>query len=114
MIVVCAESDEEARALAAPLELQWARWDSGQRHHAPPTFEHAAAYQYSPTEERARRRAPGRFIVGTGEHVAAQLRQLATDAQVDELMTVNMIPDHQAQLKSCELLADAFGLTPRQ
>lgn len=109
-IVVCAETDEEAQYLAAPAQLQWARWGTGQIHHAPPTLEEADKHVYTPAESQALNAAPGRFVIGNPERVKAQLQQLATDAQVDELMTVNMITDHQAQLKSYELLAEAFDL----
>lgn len=110
IIVVCADTDEEAAYLAAPAELQWVRWGTGQIHHDPPTVEEAATHQYTPAEDEARRTSAGRFVVGSPERVKAQLEQLAADAQVDELMTVNMITDHEAQLKSYRLLADAFDL----
>ena len=110
IIVVCADTDEEAQYLAAPAELQWARWGTGQIHHDPPTLEEAATHQYTPTEEAARQGSKGRFVVGRPDRAKAQLQQLAADARVDELMTVNMITDHEAQLRSYELLADAFDL----
>lgn len=110
IIVVCAESDEEAKYLAGPAQLQWARWGTGQIHHAPPTLDEAATHQYTPAEQRARTESAGRFVVGTPTGVREQLQQLATAALVDEVMTVNMITDHQAQLKSYELLADAFEI----
>lgn len=110
IIVVCADTAEEAEYLAAPAELQWARWGTGQIHHDPPTLAEAATHQYTAAEDEARRVAEGRFVVGSPERVRARLQQLATDAQVDELMTVNMITDHEAQLRSYELLADAFDL----
>ncbi len=113
-IVVCAETDEEAKYLAAPAELQWARWGTGQIHHAPPTLAEAANHQYTPAELNARRGSEGRFIVGTPAHVKAQLEQLAVDSQADEVMMVSMITDHQAQLKSHKLLAHAFGLEARE
>ncbi len=111
IIVVCAETDEEAKYLAAPAELQWARWGTGQIHHDPPTLEEAERHQYTPTEDKARAEATGRFVVGTPAQVKSQLQHLATAAQADELMTVNMITDHDAQLKSYELLAEAFNLS---
>lgn len=110
VIVVCAETDEEARYLAAPAELQWARWGTGQIHHNPPTLEEAHTHRYTPAEDKARREATGRFVIGSPASVKSQLLNLATDAQADELMTVNMITNHQAQLKSYELLAAAFDL----
>ena len=114
IIVVCADTDEEAQYLAAPAELQWARWGTGQIHHDPPTLEEAATHQYTPTEEAARQGSKDRFVVGSPERVKMQLQQLAAEARVDELMTVNMITDHEAQLRSYELLADAFDLQPFQ
>lgn len=113
IIVVCAETEEEAKYLAAPAELQWARWGTGQIHHDPPTLEAAATHRYTAAEEAAREASTGRFVVGTPTQVKTQLQQLAADSQVNELMTVNMITDHQAQLRSYELLAEAFGLEPR-
>ena len=110
IIVVCAETDDEAQYLAAPAELQWARWGTGQIHHDPPTLAEAAKHHYTAAEEEARQASRGRFVVGNPERVQAQLQQLAADAQVDELMTVNMITDHEAQLRSYELLADVFDL----
>ena len=114
IIVVCAETDEEAKYLAAPAELQWARWGTGQIHHDPPTLAEAQNHQYTPAEQKARAQSEGRFIVGTPARVKAQLQQLATEAQADEVMTVNMITDHHAQLKSYELLAETFALEARE
>lgn len=113
IIVVCAETEEEAKYLAAPAELQWARWGTGQIHHDPPTLEEAATHRYTPQEEQARSESTGRFVVGTPDQVTARLRKLASDARADEIMTVNMITDPQAQLRSYELLADAFELEAR-
>lgn len=113
LIVVCAETDEEAQYLAGPAELQWTRWGTGQIHHPPPTLEEAANHQYTAAEEEARRQSKGRFVVGSAARVRSQILQLASEAQADELMAVNMITDHQAQLRSHELLATAFDLPGR-
>ncbi len=110
VIVVCADTDEEAEYLAAPAELQWARWGTGQIHHDPPTLEEAATHEYTAAETQALGSAPGRFVVGNPANVKAQLEKLTTEAQADELMMVNMITDHAAQLKSYELVAEAFNL----
>lgn len=113
IVVVCAETEDEARYLAAPAQLQWARWGTGQIHHDPPTLEEAARHRYTAAEEQALAAAPGRFVIGDADVVSARLHELATDAGADELMTVNMITDHRAQLKSYELLAERFDLVPR-
>lgn len=113
LIVVCADTDEEAEYLAGPAELQWVRWGTGQVHHPPPTLEEAANHQYTAMEEQVRGQSKGRFVVGASERVKERLSRLASETQVDELMAANMITDHQAQLRSHELLAAAFDL-PRE
>lgn len=110
LIVVCAETDEEAERLAGPAQLQWARWGTGQIHHAPPTLEEAAAHQYTPQEQAARGESSGRFVVGSPQRVKEQLQHMADQAQADEVMAVNMITDHGALLRSHQLLAEAFEL----
>lgn len=113
LIVVCADTDDEAHYLAGPAELQWARWGTGQIHHPPPTLHEAANHSYTAVEERAREDSKARFIIGDPGSVKTQLLRIAEDAQVDEIMAVNMITDHQAQLRSHALLAAAFNLPAR-
>lgn len=111
IIVVCAETDEEAEYLAGPAELQWARWGTGNFHLPPPTLEEAHSHVYSPDEETARRENKGRFVIGSVEKVEAQLRQLAKEAMVDEIMILNMMTESSTRQKSFSLLAEAFHLS---
>lgn len=112
MIVVCAETDEEAEFLAGPAQLQWARWGTGQIHHAPPTLDEAANHRYTPAEEATRQSSVGRFAIGSPGRVKAQVERLAADGQIDELMAVSTIPDHEAQIRSHQLIAEVFELEP--
>ena len=41
-----------------------------------------------------------------------QLSRMATALQLEELMVVTIVHDHQARLRSYELLAQAFALSP--
>ncbi|TMN21559.1 LLM class flavin-dependent oxidoreductase [Lentibacillus cibarius] len=111
IVVVCAETDEEAAYYAGPAELQWVRWGTGQFQFAPPTLEEAAAHTYTQEEEMVRQQNKGRFIIGSVDTVKEQILQLKEDAQIDELMVLNMISDKEARNKSFSLLADAFQLT---
>ncbi|WP_433958207.1 LLM class flavin-dependent oxidoreductase [Cytobacillus horneckiae] len=110
IIVVAAETDEEANYLAGPAELQWARWATGQFQYAPPTLEEASNYVYSPQEELARKDNKGKFVIGNIESVKNKLQDLATDAMVDEIMILNMLTEKSSRHRSYELLADAFQL----
>ncbi|QQK74841.1 LLM class flavin-dependent oxidoreductase [Salicibibacter cibarius] len=110
IIVIAAETDEEAAYLAAPAELQWVRWGTGQFTLAPPTLEEADNYVYTPQEEQVRQENRGRFVIGSVENVEKKLRALAEQAKVDEIMILNMLTEEKTRHRSFELLADAFEL----
>ncbi len=48
---------------------------------------------------------PPRFVGGTKEQVGEQLEQLFSDLALDGLMVQDMIIEHEARLRSYELLA---------
>jgi len=110
LIVIAADTDEEARYLAAPAELQWVRWRTGAFHHEPPSLEAANAYKYSPYEEAVLLDNRRRFVVGSVERVRSKLIEIAAEARVDEIMILDMIPDMAGRRRSYELLAEAFDL----
>lgn len=112
IIVVAAETDEEAKYLAGPAELQWVRWGTGQFRLAPPTLEEASSHVYTAQEEAVRKENKGRFVIGSVENVEKKLWKLAEEAMVDEIMILNMLTEKSTRHKSYELLADAFNLTP--
>src|SRR5690606_6320952 len=51
--------------------------------------------------------------VGTPRVVRKQLEEFVEHADADELMVVHAGPTREARLRSIDLLADAWGLTPR-
>ncbi|SDI30906.1 LLM class flavin-dependent oxidoreductase [Natribacillus halophilus] len=110
IIVITADTEEEAEYLAGPAELQWVRWGTGQFALAPPTLEEAEHYVYTNQEEKIRQENRGRFVIGSAENVEQKLRSLAEKAGVDEIMILNMLTDKETRHRSFELLADAFEL----
>jgi len=54
-----------------------------------------------------------RYFAGTPERVRDQLIDMASVLHVDELMIVTIAHDHRARMRSYQLLAEAFNLTPR-
>jgi len=54
-----------------------------------------------------------RAIIGTPTHVRDTIVDIASVLHIDEVMLVTVVHDHQARLRSHELLADAFNLAPR-
>ena len=112
VFVICADTEEEARRLGRSRDLWRLRIDRGERKPYP-SVEEAEAYPYTPDElthiERNRRRS----FFGTPEQLKAQLTELAGQFGVDELVILTITHDPAARLRSYELLAEAFALTPR-
>jgi len=131
---ICAESDEEARRLAASGRMAFQMLRRGELI-AVPAPEKALAFIEA--EERAREqgsarqspagsssgtgtasagspgappRAQRRTVVGSPEVVHSQLLDVAAEYGADEVIAVNIVYDHQARRRSYELLAAAFGL----
>lgn len=113
LIVVCAETEEQARQLALPAQLQWARWGTGNYKLPPPSHEEARSHIFSSAEEAVTRENEERFVIGTPSQVKEQLESLAAQAMVDEIMVLSMIPDAKARQHSFRLLAEAFQLTQK-
>lgn len=111
IIVICADTDEEAADIAGPAELQWVRWMTGQYKTAPPTLEEARAHTYTAEESSVREQNKNKFVIGSVASVKKQLEQLATESEADEIIILNMITDKEARHKSIKLLAEAFNLS---
>jgi luciferase family oxidoreductase group 1 len=67
-----------------------------------------AVREWTPQEERALAALRAGALVGTGEQVAQKLRNLGEQYGVDELAVITWTHDPAAQLRSYELLAQAF------
>ncbi len=54
-----------------------------------------------------------RIFVGDPERIRDQLIDMASVLHLDEVMVVTVVHDHQARVRSYQLLAEAFDLKPR-
>ena len=109
--VFCADTEDEARDLAATRDLWRMRMHRGERGKVP-TVEEALAYEYSEDERRivaANRRVN---IAGTPDSVRAQLLAIAQAYGTEEIVVLTNCA-RAARFRSYELLAEAFALTPR-
>jgi len=111
VFVVCAESESEARRLAASRDLWRLRQRRGILAAFPPP-EDALAYPYSEVERREIEYHRRRQVVGTPDQVKAQLSALAGSYGVDEIVVLTICHDFAARKHSYTLLAEAFGLPP--
>lgn len=108
-IAITADTEEEARYLAAPSELQFAQLSTG-RLLQRITAQEAADHVWTPVEQTARREGADKFIVGTPETVRDRLLKLAEECKADEIMIMDSYPDQASRLKGAKLLADAFSI----
>jgi luciferase family oxidoreductase group 1 len=109
--VICAETDERARWLSGSSALSFVRLREG-RPTQMPTPEEAAEHVFTPAEREIVRAWTAPLIRGEPEHVAAELEALAQRTRADELMITTMIHGAADRLRSYELLAETWNLTP--
>lgn len=110
MIVITAETAEEAKYIAGPAELMWAQMSTGTINLTFPTPEEAKSHKYTPHEELARERNKDRFVIGSVGQVAEQLRQMAKASLVDEIMIADFYPNQESRKKGHKLLAKELGV----
>lgn len=111
LFVLCADTEDKANALAKAMLMQLLRFEQGVR--GPyPTAAKAAAYQFGPLERTRLRHHQARVVSGTPAQVREQLTELAAAYEVDELILTSITADFADRLRSYELLADEFGLSP--
>lgn len=108
---ICAESDAEAERLAASLKLWRLRLERGDPGQIP-TVEEALDYAYSPAERARMTELAVRFVIGSPDTAREQLLALVDRFGADELLVVTICHDQAARMRSYELLADAFALSP--
>jgi luciferase family oxidoreductase group 1 len=112
VFVICAETEAEARRLAASRDLMRLRLDQGILAPVPPP-EEALAYPYTPAELRRIEHYRRRQTVGTPQQVKERLLALAETYRVDELVVLTICHDFAARKRSYTALAEAFGLEAR-
>ena len=112
---IAAETDEEAARLRAVAEASFQRMQRGERGSRPSVEEAIAELGGvpEPTPATLDEDEWPRAISGSPETIAGLLDQLADRVGVDEMMIQHVAPDHEASLRSHELIAEGVGIEPR-
>jgi alkanesulfonate monooxygenase SsuD/methylene tetrahydromethanopterin reductase-like flavin-dependent oxidoreductase (luciferase family) len=117
--VICAEDDEQARALAASGRMAFTMLRRGQLIAVPPV-EQAQRFLAAEARERERGDAAGdaprserRTVVGGPDTVREQLAEVVSSYGAEEAIVVCITYEHDARRRSYELLAEAFQLPGR-
>ncbi len=106
--VVAAESDREARHQFSSQQQALVNLRRGTPGQVPPPIADIEEY-WTPPERDMVNRALARSFVGSATTVESGLRDFIEDMQPDELMVTAYIHDHQARMKSLEILAALRG-----
>ncbi len=104
---VCAETDEQARRVAASAKMMFTLFFRGQLIPIPPIDKAIAFLEQQPKDDdpfRTRRRA----IIGSPEKVKKGIEEAAEEYGADEIMIVTNTFDHDDRKRSYELIARAF------
>jgi luciferase family oxidoreductase group 1 len=105
--LICAESNDEAERLAAPIDLR--RLHMALNIDSPvPTQEEAAAHRYSREEKIYVMGQRARAVIGGPQKCRRELEAMAARYGADELMILTITGDYATRLRSYELLMQAF------
>jgi len=103
--VLCAETEEEAKRLAASRNLVRLRIITGRRSGVPPV-EEALAYPYTPQERAYLAEFTRANVDGNPQQVKAKLEAIAELYQTTDLSIVTICYDFTARVRSYELVAE--------
>ena len=106
--VVAAETAREARRLFTSPQQSFVNMVRGTRGLLRPPIDDIEAY-WSPVEKAHVSRMMACSFVGTGPEVADRLHGFVAETGADELIVAAAIYDHEARLRSYEILARAMG-----
>ena len=114
---VAADTEEEAERLYTSYRMRRIMRERGDRGPIPsPEEADELLAQYGDHDERPDNRDNGewpRVFHGSIDRVHEEMQAMLEAVEVDELMVVTVVHSHEARLHSYELLAKAFGITPR-
>jgi alkanesulfonate monooxygenase SsuD/methylene tetrahydromethanopterin reductase-like flavin-dependent oxidoreductase (luciferase family) len=111
--VIAADTDEEANRLATTLQQQFLNLIRGNEVPLQPPVadinDIASAYEQAALQQQL-----GSSIVGSRETVEAKLQKFLDETQADEMMVIAQIFDHQARLRSYEIVTDIIKGNAKQ
>ena len=109
--VVAAETDDEAKFLFTSLQQAFINLRLGRPGRLPPPVS-GFGDRLDAVARSILDQALGRAIVGSPDTVRRGLRAFAVETGADELMITSQIFDHDARLRSFEIVANSHQLTP--
>ena len=111
--IIAAETDREARRLATTQQMSFVNMFRGARGLSQPPIDDIDTF-WSPMEKAQASRMLERSIIGSPDTVRRGIAALVAETAADELMIVSDVYDHQARMRSFELIAEAARVETRE
>jgi luciferase family oxidoreductase group 1 len=112
--VYCADTEAQSRRLlASHLEIRRRLFANAPIDGVPDPDESLRALQGGPDPLGGENTEFPRYFAGAPEQVRSLVTRLGDELEVDELIAMNMIYDHQDRRRTYEMLAEAMQLAPR-
>jgi luciferase family oxidoreductase group 1 len=108
--VICADSDGDARTIAASGRMTFTLLRRGELIAVPPPERALRFLEQQRSSGNGRSGGRRRGVVGTPASVREELEGLADRYGAEEVIAVNVTYSHEARRRSYELLAEAFAL----
>ena len=105
--IIAAETDAEARRLATSQQMSFANIFRGSRGLTQPPIDDIEDY-WTPAEKEQAARMLAFSICGSPETVQSRLKELITQTSADEVMIVSDVFDHDARMRSFEIIAESI------
>jgi len=106
--IYAGETDAEGRRLATTQQMSFVDVQRGDRGLSKPPIDNIDDY-WSPVEKARTMAMLSRTIAGSPATVRAGVDALVAETKADELMILSDVYDHQARLRSYQLIAEAVG-----
>ncbi len=103
--IIAADSDAEARRLATTQQMSYTDMCRGTRGLSKPPINDIDDY-WSPSEKTQASHMLTYSIIGSAQTVRSGMEKLLSLSSADEFMIVSDVFDHQARLRSYEIIAD--------
>lgn len=108
VMVICADTDEEANRLAMSTDLFFLLLRSGRLMDSFPSVQTAMDYPYTETDLELIQATRRQRIIGSPGKVKEQLLAMQEQYNIDEFMVVTLTHDFAARIRSYQLVAEAF------
>jgi len=111
VFVFCSESEEKVMRMQATMDYRLVSLERG-RIDLSPAYDDIKSYSYDPAEWSRVQYNRQRMIVGNPDEVKQKFNQLARNFGTDEIVVATFAEEQEDRLRSYELLAKTFRLSP--